>query len=156
MSLSNDKSQMVVDFSPDDVYSALLVVLQDSGIKISSSNEKSRTINAKIGANLWSWGENITIIVNPDINGGASVLISSASKMFAATDWGKNAKNITDIMNKLAMHLENGDYKKTSSAVSEAAPDVFEQIKKLSELKESGILDEEEFQTKKAELLKKI
>ena len=34
--------------------------------------------------------------------------------------------------------------------------DFFESIKKLSELKESGILTQEEFETKKAELLAKI
>ena len=105
---------------------------------------------------MWSWGENITIVVNPENNVGSSVLISSASKMLAVTDWGKNAKNITEIIQKLALELENGDYEKSSNSISNSQSDVFEQIKKLSELKESGIIEEEEFQTKKAELLRKI
>ncbi|MBR4933414.1 MAG: SHOCT domain-containing protein [Clostridia bacterium] len=34
--------------------------------------------------------------------------------------------------------------------------DILEKIKKLSELKDSGIITEEEFETKKTELLSKI
>lgn len=41
-------------------------------------------------------------------------------------------------------------------APTTATPDILEQIKKLAELKESGILTEDEFNNKKAELLKKL
>lgn len=54
----------------------------------------------------------------------------------------KTIDNISGFFNK----------KKTSSE----SEDVFEKIKKLSELKENGIITEEEFETKKSELLSKI
>ena len=46
--------------------------------------------------------------------------------------------------------------KKKAVPVSAAKDDVFETIKKLSELKEMGVITQEEFDTKKAELLAKI
>lgn len=41
-------------------------------------------------------------------------------------------------------------------AASAAEPDVADQIRKLAELRDAGIVSEEEFQTKKAELLKRM
>ena len=46
--------------------------------------------------------------------------------------------------------------KKKAVPVSAAKDDVFETIKKLSELKDMGVITQEEFDTKKAELLAKI
>ena len=42
------------------------------------------------------------------------------------------------------------------TGVSSAQIDITEQIRKLGELKDSGVLTEEEFQTKKKELLSKM
>ena len=46
--------------------------------------------------------------------------------------------------------------KKEEVPAKEESEDPFEAIKKLAELKEMGILSQEEFDTKKAELLSKI
>ena len=45
---------------------------------------------------------------------------------------------------------------KNSNQISTSSPDIIEQIKKLAELKEQGILSEEEFSNKKQDLLNKI
>ena len=47
-------------------------------------------------------------------------------------------------------------FSKNKSDNSSQNEDVFETIKKLSELKEQGIITQEEFDTKKAELLSQI
>ena len=46
--------------------------------------------------------------------------------------------------------------KETTQNTTEAQVDVLGQIEKLSELKEKGILSDEEFNSKKEELLKKL
>lgn len=43
-----------------------------------------------------------------------------------------------------------------NQSATKTEPDIIEQIKKLAELKEAGILTEEEFNTKKAELLQRL
>jgi len=45
---------------------------------------------------------------------------------------------------------------KHSGASTQAAPDVADQIRKLSELRDQGILSEDEFTAKKAELLERL
>jgi hypothetical protein len=45
------------------------------------------------------------------------------------------------------------EYVQAAPAPTESTDDVIEQLKKLGELKEAGVLDEAEFQTAKAKLL---
>lgn len=67
-----------------------------------------------------------------------------------------------DIKTKIAENSKkiggniSGLFNKKKSEAAENSEDVFESIKKLSELKEMGIISQEEFDTKKAELLSKI
>lgn len=60
-------------------------------------------------------------------------------------------------IDKLVNHIKE-NIGKTSSADSQSAvePDIPDQIKKLSDLKDQGVLSEEEFESKKQELLSKM
>ena len=50
----------------------------------------------------------------------------------------------------------SGLFSKKSQATNNATDDVVEKLKKLSELKDLGVITEEEFETKKTELLSQI
>lgn len=65
--------------------------------------------------------------------------------------WIKMAKPIADRI--LPVIEDAREATEKSSTVAEAKGDPLDQIKKLSELKESGILTDQEFQEKKAKLL---
>lgn len=68
----------------------------------------------------------------------------------------KNIKNKIVEGSKKTINNLSGIFSKKKTTVEPQKTDFFESIKKLSELKESGILTQEEFETKKAELLAKI
>ena len=71
----------------------------------------------------------------------------------------KNKKNIKNKIvegSKKTINNLSGIFSKKKTTAESQKTDLFESIKKLSELKESGILTQEEFETKKAELLAKI
>jgi len=64
----------------------------------------------------------------------------------------KRTKDFEEMRDKINSILNS----KTSNSSQPSSPDVLGQIEKLSQLKDSGILTEEEFNTKKEELLKKL
>lgn len=68
----------------------------------------------------------------------------------------KNIKNKIVEGSKKTINNLSGIFSKKKTTAESQKTDLFESIKKLSELKESGILTQEEFETKKAELLAKI
>ena len=57
---------------------------------------------------------------------------------------------------KFGRERSQGKKETSSETPSQLPADIPAQIKQLAELKDQGILTEEEFETKKAELLKKI
>lgn len=86
----------------------------------------------------------INIIENIDINNENGTLELTNTKAKIIESGKKLGDNISTLFNK----------KKAEQAVQNGSP--FEAIKKLSELKEMGIITEDEFNSKKAELLSKI
>lgn len=86
----------------------------------------------------------INIIENIDINNENGTLELTNTKTKIIESGKKLGDSISTLFNK----------KKAEQAVQNGSP--FEAIKKLSELKEMGIITEDEFNSKKAELLSKI
>ncbi len=93
------------------------------------------------------------ITVSPSINGMADISITSASK-YGLVDWGKNQENLSKVLEILSNELKS--YSKVRLDNAAPAEDVFAQIKKLSDLRDAGILTDEEFQQNKEQLLAKI
>ncbi len=75
-----------------------------------------------------------------------------ASGNRATVKWIKD-KDIQKFMNEVKNRIGK---KEEAKAIPEVPVDIPAQIKKLSELKDQGILSEEEFETKKKELLTKL
>ena len=83
----------------------------------------------------------------------AEISITSTSE-YGWIDWGKNQENINNVLKILSYELTS--YKKVKPGNTVSAEDIPAQIKKLSDLKDAGILTDEEFQKKKEQLLAKI
>lgn len=146
--------KQIVEYSPDDTFAALIAALGRSDrFSIKDSTSATRTIQVKTGVSWKSWGENLLITVSPTPDGFSEISISSSSK-YGLVDWGKNQDNFNDIMRLLSMEI--AQYEKVSSSHKEVTMDIPSQIKALADLKDSGVLTEEEFQKKKAELLSKM
>ncbi len=90
--------------------------------------------------------QDINIIENIDLNSDTDVVEEKDVKTKIVADGKKIGENISGLFNK----------KKKESPETATSEDPFETIKKLSELKDMGIISQEEFEAKKAELLSKI
>lgn len=151
---SSERSKVVLAYLPDDTFQAASRALSiSSKYKVKEVNKAARTLAITSGVSMKSWGENLLVTINPNTEGMSEVLISSSSK-FGVVDWGKNQDNMREISGLIVKELENGEYKKVLSPTQE--PDIPDQIRKLAELKDSGIITEVEFQEKKEELLNKM
>ncbi|MBF7811571.1 SHOCT domain-containing protein [Clostridium beijerinckii] len=124
------------------------------GFNINDFDETLKILYLKAGVSLFSWGENITVTVASCDNGNSEISILSTPKtgvMFGGTvDMGKNRKNINTIMSALSEELKNYVQVTKKSTSTESVAD---EIRKLAELKEQGILTEDEFSSKKKQLL---
>lgn len=104
-----DKSnRIVVDFDRQTTWDAMLKALEKAkrgSIKVESVNKTTGHILINIGVSLFSWGENVTININPIDEKQTEVTLTSGSK-FALIDWGKNKKNITNLVELFSDELE--------------------------------------------------
>ncbi len=64
--------------------------------------------------------------------------------------WIKNATELADFVRIARERMGQ------PSAQATSAPDAMEQLKKLAELRDAGVITAEDFETKKSELLKRI
>lgn len=151
---ASSTGKQIVEYAPDDTFAALISALNRSGkFSVKDSVAATRTVQVKTGVSWKSWGENLLITVSPAADGASEISISSSSK-YGLVDWGKNQDNFNDIMNLLSVELQQ--YEKVSVNHKAPASDIPAQIKALADLRDSGVLTEDEFQTKKAELLSKM
>ncbi len=151
---ANTSGRQVVEYAPDDTFSALLSALSSSShYTVKDSNKSARTMLVSSGVSWRSWGENLNLTISPTPEGFSELTINSSSK-FGVADWGKNQENLNNIMNLLADELQQ--YKKVPQGKGASSDDIPTQIKKLADLKDAGILSESEFQAKKADLLAKM
>lgn len=153
--IPDEKGKTIVEYSTDSVFKAMNKLLNSKGskFKIQKSDPQAHSFFIKSGASMTSWGETLQITINPSLNGSSEVVISSKSK-FGLLDLGKNQENINDLISLLNKELNNGEYEKSSIAGNTS--DIPDQIKKLSELKDAGIISSEEFESKKGELLSRM
>ena len=146
--------KQIVEYSPDDTFATLVAVLTRSErFSVKDAISSTRTIQVKTGVSWKSWGENLLITVSPTPDGFSEILIESSSK-YGLVDWGKNQDNFNDIMRLLSAEIKQCE--KVSLSHKETALDIPSQIKALADLKDSGVLTEDEFQEKKAKLLAKM
>ena len=146
--------KQIIEYSPDDTFAALVAALTRSErFSVKDAVSATRTIQVKTGVSWKSWGENLLITVSPTPDGFSEISIGSSSK-YGLVDWGKNQDNFNDIMRLLSAEIEQCE--KVSSSHTGEAAGIPSQIKALADLRGAGVLTEEEFQAKKAELLAKM
>ena len=171
MAIQNGSSEsQVLPYSPSDCFSAL----KRAAHKLSNNamynyrteniDETLQRVTLKAGMSWRSFGENIAITVSPAPNGTSTVSITSTTRTGALVDFGKNNKNISEIMEVLSEQLKT--CKKVSPQSSQKAEvtylnskpessgdDVISKLERLAKLRDSGVLTEEEFKQQKTKIL---
>lgn len=110
MSLVDHSQDIVLDYPWESVFSAIEKAIQNlKGMQVDNANKITKTIHAKAGVSLFSWGENITITLESMEDNKTKISILSTPKtgiMFGgAMDMGKNRKNIDSIINEATKYL---------------------------------------------------
>jgi len=134
-----------------------------SGMKVTEVNKVAGHIAVSTGVSAMSWGEKVTVSILAATDRSCRMQIASGGKtiMGSATTHSKNKKNIQLIISETSKILErkgsaiasqlglDGPIETLSSQASSPA----DEIKKLAELRDAGILSDEEFTAKKKQIL---
>lgn len=138
----------VFKYEADDVYQATIkAIVNSDSFNLKDGNAKTRIITISSKMSLVSWGEYIELNINPSIY-GSEVTIQSQSK-WAATDFGKNQKNIAQLLNAIEIEAE----KIAQDNLSKQENNTIDEIVRLFEMKEQGIITEDEFVAMKRKLI---
>jgi hypothetical protein len=144
----------------EDVLEALANAIQGlPGMEVDSVDKFSGRVVAKAGMSLMSWGETIPISVAEVSPGRTRVSVTSTPKtglLFGgAFDGGKNRRNVEAIISALSDELST----KPPADVHPPAPGNNDQSARLTKLKrlfEEGLITEDEYNTRKKEILAEI
>ncbi len=159
MALLDHNGECEFPFRKETVFDAICNVIPNiSGMTLNSSDKLTNRIIVKAGVSIWSWGENIPIQLSSITETKTKVQITSSPKtgiMFGgAYDMGKNRKNIEKILSATSEYLSKLDPEPQPTEASNGEKSVADEIKKLKQLLDDGILTEEEFCQQKSKLLK--
>ncbi len=159
MSLTDHEGKIQVNYSKETAFRACQEACQLlDGFSIQKIDEVAHIIYLKSGMSLFSWGETINVSVIKIENYLSEILISSAPKIGMGAnapglmgDMGKNRKNIIKIQQIVSEQLSKYPQEKQIEQANQIS--IADEIKKLAELKDNGILTEQEFSDKKKQLL---
>ena len=79
---------------------------------------------------------------------GRTLILSTKTGMERAIDWAENSEYVSKTVETTAEEVPSADAREEPEVVS-----VAEEIRRLAQLRDDGILTEEEFQAKKQQLL---
>lgn len=161
MSIVDHSHTIQVPYTPEDTYEALKLACQSRKLwqecfTVDRYDDILKTVYLKASMSLFSWGELITVAVTSEGALGSKVTFRSTPKtgaMFGgAFDLGKNEKNLHLIEAELSKQLTQFvPVPKDNDHPGEL--NIYDEIERLAELKEKGILSADEFNTKKKQLL---
>ena len=142
-------------YSPADTFRALLTAIPTlKGYVIDQVEEGVMSVYLSRSLSAMSMGEKLRISVSPTYEGMSEVNIISTpkrrSQLFDPTATMK--MHMDAILVALSKELEQYSPLGTEEN-SPQKSDVYDQIKKLADLRESGIVTDEEFSAKKRQLL---
>jgi hypothetical protein len=107
MSIASQATQQKFPFTYDEVFDGLVKVLPASGMTIRTTDKVIGRITASAGVSLFSWGENITLIVEKTDESSSIVGIESSLKLGANfTGAHRHQKNFDKIIHELSQHLQ--------------------------------------------------
>lgn len=159
MSIADHEGRIQVNYSKENCFRACKDACRDiDGFTIDSTDEIGSTIYLKGGMSLFSWGELVTVNVNRLDECTSEIYVGSTPKIGLGAnapgfmgDMGKNRKNIIKIQQAITDRLSS--YPKETVKKSSNEFSVADEIAKLADLRNKGILTEQEFSEKKKKLL---
>lgn len=156
MSLVDHTGSVEYPYSKKTVFDAVMAASRNlNGFRLAGADEVSGHFSFKCGMSWASIGENISVQLISATPTKTKVEILSTPKtglLFGgAFDYGKNRRNIEKIINAISIQLAG------KAAETEHAPattfSVADELLKLKELKDCGVLTDEEFQEQKKAIL---
>lgn len=157
MALLDHNGESEFPFRKEIVFEAIKKAIpQIEGMKVDNADKLTGRIVVKAGISLWSWGENIPIQLTALAETKTKVQITSSPKtgmMFGgAFDMGKNRNNIEKILLVTSNILSSIEPEKQAIKTSKEIS-IADEIYKLKNLLDNGILTLDEFNQQKAKLL---
>ena len=148
------------------VFRALESAVDYLRMKVIESSPMARHLSLKTGASALSWGERVSVSVLEIGPTRSRVEISSAAKTMvgSATSHGKNRKNVEHIITVTGDVLEDYgtawteemglSHVETPVALAATAPlSIADELQKLSDLRQSGAISDDEYALLKAKLI---
>ena len=113
MSFASQGTQQKLPFSYDVVFDGVVAVMPTIGFSLKSQDRVIGRITASTGMSLFSWGENLTIVVEKIDDKSTLVAIESALKVgINVAGAHRHAKNFNKLIEALSSHLQNSWHKK--------------------------------------------
>lgn len=162
--MENVSTNKVYRYAQDDVFEALIAVIERSA-RFSTENVnwgEPRTAVIVAWANWATLGYHTVASVSATNDGRATLALESdygKLNMALIGDMGQVRRDHKQIYEQVETELhayQVVDESPSASSSGSREPDIFEQIKKLAELRDSGILTAEEFEAKKQSLLGRL
>lgn len=66
MSFASQSTQQIFPFPADIAYEKLIEAIPEVGMSIKQKDDILRRVSVSAGISLFSWGENVSIVVNAD------------------------------------------------------------------------------------------
>ncbi len=99
---ASHQGSMTFPAGRDNVFQACLQAVSQSGFRVLGSSQETGRIDARSGAGLRSWGENIAVTVSD----GGRVDIKSSCRGIQVIDYGKNKANVNALFSALSAALQ--------------------------------------------------
>lgn len=155
--MSRQTQTINVKTNPEETYAALKNAISKLRYSVERYDDAAHTAYIKTGVSAFSWGEKITVTVKASATGGSDVELQSAPKLGTnVVDMGRGKRQLEAISKALSDELAAEQLVSQELPVqSEPAKDASaaDEIRKLAQLKDEGIITEEEFEAKKKQLL---
>lgn len=156
MSLVDHSGSVEYPYSKKTVFAAVMAAAKHiDGFELDSADEMSGHVTLKAGVSWSSWGENIPIQLISVSPVRTKVEIISTPKtgvLFGgANDFGKNRRNIEKIISAISAQLQGKPAEVEQPSVSSTS--AADELLKLKQLKDAGVLSDEEFESQKQKIL---
>lgn len=164
MAMADHDSKVQVKYSKETCFKATTDACKGlDGFTIDRVDNVTSTIYLKGRMSLFSFGELITISINTLPSGLSEIFVSSSPKVGMSAnapgiygDMGKNKKNIIKIHNAISDELAKHPEDAVMTNTTQNSDTIFEKIEKLKSLLDGGFISSDDYEIKKAELMKQI
>ncbi len=153
------EQKITVPHSKAQCFAAALSVINNAEGYVSiDSSELTGSIQAKRKFSGVGYGENISIIVSSAANGETQIYVSSSPKAPYMLWRSKSEKNVRFILSELDKALRELDVEPAQPAAEQQDNEssVENRLIQLNDLKDKGLITDDEYRRKKEDILKSI